>query len=123
MQNMHTKSLKEPIALDQQKKTYYISVGAGEILSIPNASPWDFKIEANDDEITRLREIFDSSQDNSIDDFLRAHVPFVEYSHDPTNDQHDQNLLRIYSMIYELGDQEAKQHIENMGILESFKSE
>ncbi|MBD8007366.1 hydrolase [Bacillus sp. Sa1BUA2] len=115
--------LKEQTVLDQPKKTYYISVGAGEILSVPNASPWEFKIEANDDEITRLREIFDSNQDNSIDDFLRAHVPFVEYSHDPTNDQHDQNLYRVYNMIYELGDQEAKQHIESMGILDGFKSE
>ncbi|VEF47151.1 Uncharacterised protein [Bacillus freudenreichii] len=109
--------------MEQQKKTYYISVGAGEIMSTPSASPWEFKIEANDDEITILREIFDSNQDNSIDDFLRAHVPFVEYSHDPTNDQHDQNLIRTYSMIYELGDQEAREHIKNMGILDDFKSE
>lgn len=109
--------------MDQQKRTYYISIGAGEIMSTPSASPWEFKIQANDDEITRLREIFDSSQDNSIDDFLRAHVPYVEYSHDPTNDQYDQNLIRIFSMIYKLGDQEAQQHIESMGILDRFKSE
>jgi hypothetical protein len=115
--------LKESAVLNQEKKTYYISVGAGEIMRVPNASPWEFKIEATDEEITEMREIFDVMQDNSIADFLRAHVPFVEYSNDPTNDIHDENLHRIYQMIYELGDENAKQHIESLGILDGFKSD
>ncbi|MFD1706741.1 hydrolase [Siminovitchia sediminis] len=109
--------------MNDQKKTYYISVGPGEILTTPSASPWQFKIEANDEEITKLRAIFDSSQVNSIGDFFRAHVPYVEYSNDSTNDQHDSNLYRVYHMIYELGDQEARDHIESMGILDGFRSE
>ncbi|MBS4175931.1 hydrolase [Lederbergia citrea] len=107
----------------EDKKTYYISVGAGEIMTTANDSPWQFKIEATDDEITRLREIFDSNYDNSIDDFLRAHIPFIEYHNDPTNDQHDENLIRIYEMIHRLGDEEARNHVENMGILNGFTSE
>lgn len=109
--------------MTEGKKTYYISVGAGEIMSTANASPWEFKIEANDDEITKLRQIFDSNYDNSINDFWRTHIPFLEYHVDPTNDQHDENLIRIYEMIRELGDDEAKHHIDQMGILEHFTSE
>ncbi|MFS0644301.1 hydrolase [Siminovitchia sp. 179-K 8D1 HS] len=109
--------------MNEAKKTYYISVGTGEIMRTPKASPWQFKIKATDDEITEMREVFQTMQDNSIGDFFRAHVPFVEYSHDPTNDVHDENLHKIYSMIYELGDQEAKQHIQNLGILDGFKSD
>ena len=86
-------------------------------------SPWQFKIEATDDEIARLREIFDSNYDNSNSDFIRAHIPFLEYHHDPTNDKHDKNLIRIYEMIHQLGDDEAKQHVESMGILEDFTTE
>lgn len=110
-------------AKNLEKKTYYISIGAGEIFSVPDVSPWQFKIEATDNEIAMLRRVFDSNYDNSIDDFLRAHVPALEYHHDPTNDRHDQNLLRVYGMIYQLGDEEAKNHIESMGILNNFKSE
>ncbi|MBS4208586.1 hydrolase [Bacillus sp. FJAT-50079] len=109
--------------MDNEKKPFYISVGPGQIMSTATDSPWEFKIEATDDEIKMLRKVFDSNADNSIDDFLRAHIPFLEYHHDPTNDRHDDNLLRIYGMIYSLGDQEAKQHVESMGILNHFRSE
>lgn len=105
------------------KKTYYISVGNGEIMTSATDSPWQFQIEATDDEITKLREIFDSSDENSVYDFLRAHLPFVEYHNDATNDQYDQNLLRAYNMIYELGDDEARAHLDQIGILEDFTTE
>ncbi|MFK4997359.1 hypothetical protein ACI2OX_06795 [Bacillus sp. N9] len=45
-------------------------------MSTATDSPWEFKIEATDDEIKMLRRVFDSNADNSIDDFLRAHIPF-----------------------------------------------
>ena len=109
--------------MKQLKKTYYISVGPGEINTSATNSPWQFKIEATDDEIARLRAIFDSNYDNSKSDFIRAHIPFLEYHHDPTNDKHDKNLIQIYEMIHQLGDSEAKQHVESMGILEDFTTE
>ncbi|KRG09399.1 hypothetical protein [Lederbergia galactosidilytica] len=107
----------------QDRQTYYISIGAGEIFSVPNASPWQFKIQATEQEIGKLRQIFDSNYTNSMADFARAHVPWVEYHIDPTNDRYDANLIQIYQMIYELGDQEAKDHIDGIGILENFTSE
>ncbi|MDQ0343413.1 hypothetical protein J2S14_002228 [Lederbergia wuyishanensis] len=107
----------------ENKKTYYISVGAGEIMSVPNASPWEFKIQATDDEITRLRMYFDNNQENSMYDFLRAHVPYVEYHNDSTNDIHDENLIKVYEMVHQLGDEEARNHIKSMGILNDFTSE
>ncbi|MEK3887675.1 hydrolase [Bacillus sp. FSL K6-3431] len=92
-------------------------------MSIPTASPWQFKIEATDEEIRKLRAIFDANANNSSADFLRAHIPFREYHNDPTNDIHDNNLLHVYEMIYQLGDEEAKGHIESMGILTNDKIE
>lgn len=107
----------------ENKKTYYISVGAGEIMTTPNASPWQFKIQATDEEITRLRQLFNFNQENSVDDFLRVHVPFIEYHNDSTNDIHDENLIKVYEMIHQLGDEEARNHIESMDILNNFTSE
>lgn len=109
--------------IELEKNIYYIAIGSGEIMSTPTASPWQFKIEATDEEIRSLRAIFDSSADNSVADYLRAHIPFREYHKDPTNNVYDQNLLRAYETVHQLGDEEAKSHIESMGILTDFTSE
>ncbi|MCM3113432.1 hydrolase [Lederbergia lenta] len=106
-----------------KKNTYYIAIGSGEIMSTPTASPWQFKIEATDEEIKNLRALFDSSADNSVADFLRAHIPYRDYHRDPTNDIYDQNLFRAYETVHQLGDEEARSHIESMGILTDFTSE
>ncbi|MBT2754364.1 hydrolase [Mesobacillus foraminis] len=99
------------------KKTYYIDVGRGEISQSATASSWNFKVDANDEEITMLREEFDQNYSTDWQNFFRAHVPYVQYHYDRENDAQDQSLLRIYEMIHKLGDQEAKSHIESMGIL------
>ena len=46
---------------DERKKTYYVSMATGEISQLKTASPWDFQIEATDEEIARLREYFDQN--------------------------------------------------------------
>lgn len=107
----------------EEKNTYYISIGTGEIMRTATDSPWQFKIEATDNEVMELRQIFDSNYDNSIADFLRAHIPYREYHIDPTNDRYDQNLLRIYQMVHQLGDEEARNHVESMGILTDYTTE
>lgn len=108
--------------MDSEKQTYYISIGKGEIFSTPNVSPWQFKISATDQEIKQLRSIFNDNDENSVGDYIRSHIPIMQYHNDPTNDRYDQNLVQIYRLLYELGDQEAKEHIESMGILDDFTS-
>jgi len=103
--------------LDNVKKTYYIAIANGEIFSREDSSPWNFKISATDDEITLLRDLFDENHANEWENFIRAHIPFIEYHHDKENTQYDQKLQKIYGVIYSLGDQEAREHIAGMGIL------
>lgn len=103
--------------MNENKKTYYIKVSSGEITQSAKDSPWDFKIEATDDDIIALREYFDLSYDTDMESFYRAHIPFMEYHNDKQNDNYDANMKRIYSMIYQLGDEEAKNHIKSMGVL------
>ncbi|HAQ06482.1 MAG TPA: hydrolase, partial [Bacillus bacterium] len=102
--------------MTQAKKTYYINISEGEISSVSTASPWNFKVEATDEEITSLREIFDQSYSTGWQNFMRAHVPYVQYHYDRENDALDSLLVQTYEMIYKLGDEKAKQHIESMGI-------
>jgi hypothetical protein len=103
--------------MDQQKKTYYIDVGHGQISQSSTASAWSFKIQANDEEITQLRELFDQNYSTEWQNFFRAHVPYVQYHYDRENDAYDNTIEQVYGMIYNLGDAEAKSHIESMNII------
>lgn len=103
--------------MSQDKKTYFIEIATGEISQTSTSSPWNFKIDATDDEITELREYFDQNYTTGWENFFRAHVPYIQYHYDRQNDAQDETLKKIYGIIYRLGDQEAKTHIEEMGIL------
>ncbi|MEY2193555.1 hydrolase [Neobacillus sp. BF23-41] len=103
--------------MDQQKKTYYIDVGSGEISQSATSSTWSYKIQADNEEITQLRELFDQNYSTEWKNFFRAHVPYVEYHYDRENDAYDSTIQQVYGMLHELGDAEAKNHIESMNIL------
>jgi len=103
--------------MNQQKKTYYIDLGHGGISQSATSSTWSYKIEANDEEITQLRELFDQNYSTEWQNFFRAHVPYVQYHYDRENDAYDDTIQQVYAMIYQLGDEEAKRHIETMNIL------
>lgn len=105
------------MADQNEKKTYYIQVGTGEISQSSTDSPWNFKIEATDEEITDLREMFEQNYSTDWQNFFRAHVPYVQYHYDRENDAYDETTKSVYGMIYKLGDEEARKHIESMGIL------
>ncbi|MCD7032625.1 hydrolase [Metabacillus sp. GX 13764] len=109
--------------MEEQKKTYYISVGNGEIFQSAEASPWEFKISASLDEITELRECFDLLNQSSWEGFFRAHVPYLEYHYDRPNDTVDKMNAKVYRMIYELGDEEAKEHIVSQEILKNIEEQ
>ncbi|MCM3571238.1 hydrolase [Neobacillus mesonae] len=103
--------------MESQKKTYYIDVGTGHISQSATAATWSFKIEATDAEITQLRALMNQNYSTEWRNFFRAHVPVVQYHDDTDNHVYDSTLQQIYGMIYQLGDKEAKDHIESMNIL------
>lgn len=101
----------------EQRQAYYIDVGTGEISQSATSSTWSFKIQATDEEVTELRELFNQNYSTEWKNFFRAHTPYVQYHYDRENDTYDSNIQEIYAMIYQLGDQEAKSHIKSMNIL------
>lgn len=104
--------------MEENKKPYFITVATGEISQSATDSPWNFKIEATDDDIIALREYFSQNYSTEWQSFFRAHIPFIEYHNDKVNDAYDETIKKVYRMIYQLGDNEARSHIESMGILE-----
>ncbi|WML47240.1 hydrolase [Neobacillus sp. PS3-34] len=103
--------------MNQQKKTYYIDLGSGEISQSATSSSWNYKIEASDEEIIQLREYFDQNYSTEWQNFFRAHVPYVQYHYDRENDAYDQTSQKIFQMLYDLGDEETKEHIKSINIL------
>lgn len=109
--------MKGWIHVAEMKKTYYIWLPNGQISLDSESSPWNFRIEATDEEITYLRELFDQNYSTEWANFFRAHVPYVQYHYDRENDSYDETLFKVYEVIYKLGDDDVKQHISNMGII------
>lgn len=97
------------------KKTYYVSVQAGSVLENEGEAAYEFEIVATEQEVEQLQEKFDelSDADNSL--ALRAHIPGIPYHQDEASDNYDYWLTDIYRMLYDLGTEETKQTIANMG--------
>ncbi|MFO1444258.1 hydrolase [Bacillus sp. Bva_UNVM-123] len=101
--------------MTENKNTYYITVGTGEISQSATASRWDYKITATNEEINELRSYFKQNYSTEWQSFVRAHIPFLEYHNDKENDEYDETMSKVYELLYKLGDDETRKHIEDMG--------
>lgn len=102
--------------MEQEKQMYYVDLNSESILTEPLDSP-SFIIQATPKEVEVLKAVMDDKYGADIDAFVRSHIPYLEYHHDPQNDHYDASQKVLYSIIYLLGDEVAKQHIQQMGIL------
>ena len=100
------------------RKTFYVSVQAGQILADRGAAAYELEINANDEEIARLRELFEelASMDEA-EAFHFARTPFETNSDEALNGASDEIIGRIYRLLHECGTNETRRHIESMGIL------
>ncbi|RKP54207.1 hypothetical protein D7Z26_12610 [Cohnella endophytica] len=102
---------------DSNRKTYYVAVGARQVLEDREAAAFEFAIQANDDEVHQLQELFEEIQDSDEDNaFHFSGNPMV--SDDPEDETFIALLQDIYGMLYRLGTPETKKHIEDMNILQ-----
>ncbi|MGM0843304.1 MAG: hydrolase [Bacillota bacterium] len=102
----------------ESKQTYFVDISSGDILQDPNqnASP-SFRIFATPTEVNELTMLFNDNYNDDMSTMRRAQVPFRQYHNSPEDDQYDQSMKNIYSMIYKLGDEEARRHIIEIGVL------
>lgn len=96
-----------------EKSTYYVSLVGQMISQSPDASAWDFKILAEPDEIRQLRALFDHLYSADVKGYVRSHIPFLEYHHDQPNDETDRTANQIYSLLYDLGDENTRKFIND----------
>lgn len=101
---------------DQGKKTYYVTVGAGQVLEDREVAPFELVIRANEEELNKLQELFEETSATSKEAaFTFSGSPMVS---DPVEDATSDGLIHdVYRMLYELGTEETKRHIESLDIL------
>lgn len=100
------------------KKTYYVSVGPGEIVDSQEEISFEFEVLATDEEIDKLQQLFEERDKADLRTHVRAEIPYKEYHFDKENDLYDYELREIYKLIHELGNEKTRQHIESMNILQ-----
>lgn len=98
------------------KKTYYVSVGSGDIIRQEDAANFEFEIHATEEELNKLEELFEEKEEADNGSARRAITPYYEYHHDGENDAYDASLREIYKLIHKLGSAETKAHIESMNL-------
>ncbi|GAB4072746.1 hypothetical protein GCM10028778_04690 [Barrientosiimonas marina] len=103
------------------KKKFYFNMGSQEISQVRYANNDTYVIYATEDEANQLRQQLDGMNTADMNAFYRSHVPIKSYHHDKPNDDYDAGITDAFQMIYDLGDNETKQHIENMGILSDYR--
>jgi len=103
----------------QDKKTYYVDITAESILTEPVETP-SFVIQATDQEVQVLQSVFDDKDRADLESYVKAHIPFDNQNE---NAHYDKAQKILYSIIYHLGDETARRHIDEMGILTDRKSD
>lgn len=105
--------------MDTNKQPYYVNMTTEEVIPEPIDSP-SFRVFATPQEFAILERVLQKNQEKDFETYLSAHIPNYivdEPRDDPSNKGYDTTMKRIYGVIYALGDEEAKRHIEGMGIL------
>ncbi|MCC3375726.1 hypothetical protein [Cohnella sp. REN36] len=99
------------------RKTYYVAVGAGQILEDPTVSPFEFAIRANVEELNKLQEQFEdlSSADETA---AFRHTGWKSVDEEDMLGDYDERMRGLYHTLYELGTDETRRHIESSGLLD-----
>jgi rubrerythrin len=99
------------------RKTYYVTVQHGEIMDDPTAFNFDYVIEANEEELDQLEELFEDTATEEQETIFHSFTLSSSTYYNNENDAYDLSLRSIYRKLHELGTPETKQHIEKMNIL------
>ncbi|GAA3403920.1 hydrolase [Paenibacillus hodogayensis] len=100
--------------MENDKRTYYVSVQAGSIMENKGDTAFEFEISATEDDVADLQERFDMLSDLDNSSAFRAILPAVPYHQDSALDGYDYTLTDIYRKLYDLGNEETRQTIAGM---------
>jgi hypothetical protein len=101
------------------KQTYYVTVdGTIHTEKKVDDAPYDFEIEATEEEINNLQDLFQEAYNEDWGTYLEAHIPYQTKDRQMESKDVDKKIKEIYTAIYQLGSEETKRGIKSLGIID-----
>lgn len=99
-----------------RKQTLYVSV-SNKSLDTEASMNEQLEVHGTEEELENLRHMLERLQrDDEVTQF-RAPIPYKSADHDKATDQFNEDLLKLYQIVYNLGTDKTKLHIRDMNIL------
>jgi hypothetical protein len=105
-----------------EKRKYYVSVQAQTILEHRGDAAYEFEIEATEAEVHQLQELFESTTEPDLNNWIRMHSPKILEEELVSHAFVDQHLTETYRFLYRLGTPETKSHIQSMNVLQGLQN-
>ncbi|WP_194841455.1 transposase [Sporosarcina obsidiansis] len=100
--------------MSEQTYTMYVSVAHQQVSGDPYASPWEYKIEVTKEAFPIFEQLFTQIDHLEFRNFLRAHLPYIQYHYDRDNHDIDRRMMKVYALIHEYTDEDSKRFIEKL---------
>ncbi|UJL47927.1 hypothetical protein KFZ58_08785 [Virgibacillus sp. NKC19-16] len=100
------------------RKNYFVTLDTEDIreVSIPG-NEIEYEIIATHDEVEEIEEIFMKKNKEAENATKYIGKPFDEWGADDEREIYDAHLMKIYQRLYDLGTDETKSKIKELGII------
>lgn len=103
----------------QNRKIYYVNVQSKQLYNVPDIAPYHLVIMANEEE---YQQVFARLEGLGINDEHILSFSTVQLQNDSpemsnVNKEHDERIQNLYRLLYKLGTDESRKHIEQMQII------
>ena len=95
------------------KQNVYVSV-AHLTCNLQPGSSYEFVLQMDPIKARKITKIFTQMQGLEAANAFRAHLPYIPYHMDRLNHEIDYRLYKVYALIHEFGDDEAKRFVEQL---------
>ncbi|BAK15526.1 transposase [Solibacillus sp. FSL W7-1472] len=96
-----------------EKNNVYVSV-ANLTCNLHPGSSYEFVLKMEPQKARVFMKLFNQMQHLEASNAFRAHMPFIPYHLDRLNHEIDHRLKKVYALIHEFGDEEAKKFVEQL---------
>lgn len=97
-----------------ERRPMYVSVQRRTIFSDPEAESYEFKVDANEEEIQHLQGLMDQLGEAETDVFHNVLALTPTGTEEKLNMPYKQRLNAVYMCIHKLGTADTKRFIEQM---------
>jgi hypothetical protein len=108
--------------MEPERKRYYVSIHSGEtmgeILQEPTASPYEFVIDATDEEVQKLNNLMGNNAVEDMETFWDSHIPYLAPDENRENQGYDRTLQQLYNALYRLGTPSTRQQLKTLGLVQ-----